>query len=102
MLQFDVCRNRGKSREVFPYFVVVQSREFVRAKRRVVIPLTTEVARYPEIAPTFEVEGRKVVADALLIFSIPLEKLGKVVTSFSDDTSAGLLLGAIDRVIAQR
>lgn len=102
MRQFDVCRNGGRTRDGFPYFVVIQSREFDRSKRRVVIPLTTEVARYPEIAPTFEVEGKQVVADALLIFSIPLDTLGEVVASLSDDTSAGHLLSAIDRVIARR
>jgi toxin CcdB len=102
MRQFDVCRNRGESRTAFPYFVVVQSGEFERARRRVVVPLTTEVSRYPEIAPAFEVEGTKVVADALLIFSIPVASLGPVVASLSDDRSAGMLIDAIDRVIARR
>src|SRR5690348_10486157 len=101
MRQFDVCRNHGKSRDGFPYFVVVQSGEFDRTTRRVVVPLTTEVSRYPDIAPVFEVEGRKLVADALLIFAIPLDKLGRVVGSLSDDTNAERLLGAIDRVLAR-
>jgi toxin CcdB len=101
MHQFDVCRNGGRTRDGFPYFVVMQSKEFDRGKRRVVIPLTTEVGRYPDIAPRFEVEFRRVVADALLIFSILLENLGEVVASLSDDTSAGHLLSAIGRVIAR-
>jgi toxin CcdB len=101
MAQFDVCRNRGRSREGFPYFVVVQSRAFDRTARRVVVPLTVEVAAYPPIAPAFDVEGRRVVADALLIFSMPREQLGAVVVSFADDERAALMIEAIDRVISR-
>jgi hypothetical protein len=53
-------------------------------------------------ATRLRLKADKVVADALLIFSIPVEKLGQVVVSLSDDTNAGLLIGAIDRVIARR
>lgn len=60
------------------------------------------MARYPEIAPSCEVEGRKVVADALLIFSILLDRLGRVVVSLADDAHAERVLGAVDRVIARR
>lgn len=60
-----------------------------------------ELTRYPEIAPIFEVEGRQVVADALLIFSIPTEKLGKVVASLADQASAERLINAIDRLIGR-
>jgi hypothetical protein len=101
MQQFDVCRRQAKSRDGFPYFVIVQSREFDRTGRRVVIPLTPELTRYPEIAPIFEVEGRQVVADALLIFSIPTEKLGKVMALLADQASAERLINAIDRLIGR-
>ena len=37
MAQFDVCRNRGRSRDAFPYFVVVQSRVFDATGRRVLL-----------------------------------------------------------------
>ena len=79
----------------------MQSREFDRTGRRVVIPLTPELTRYPEIAPIFEVEGRQVVADALLIFSIPTEKLGKVMALLADQASAERLINAIDRLIGR-
>ena len=101
MQQFDVCRSQAKSRDGFPYFVIVPSREFDRTGRRVVIPLMPELTRYPEIAPIFEVEGRQVVADALLIFSIPTEKLGKVEASLADQASAERLINAIGRLIGR-
>jgi toxin CcdB len=101
MRQFDVCRNRGRTRDGFPYFVVVQSEEFARSARRLVIPLTGEVARYPAIAPVFEVEGRKVVADALLTFAIPVERLGEVVASLGEEAEAERVLNALDRVLAR-
>lgn len=101
MPQFDVCRNPGQSRDGFPYFVVVQSSEFERTSRRLVVPLTHEVARYPAIAPIFAIEGRRVVADALLMFSIPRDKLGPVVGSLADDESAMSIINAIDRAISR-
>jgi hypothetical protein len=101
MAQFDVCRNPGLSRAAFPYFVVVQSRIFDRTARRVVVPLTVETAGYPEIAPRFEVEGRQVVADPLLIFALPRERLGNIVASFADDARSTPMIEAIDRVISR-
>lgn len=101
MAQFDVCRNLGKTRAGFPFFVVVQSGEFDRTDRRVVVPLTSQVAGYPPLAPAFVIDRKRVVADALLMFAIPRERLGEVVGSLADDESATALVGAIDRVISR-
>ncbi len=52
--------------------------EFDRSVRRLVVPLI-EVTGHLVLTPIFTIEGRQVVADALLMFSIPHEKLGPVV-----------------------
>jgi len=43
----------------------------------------------------------KVAADALLTFAIPVDKLGPVVASLSDDESVATITNAIDRVISR-
>jgi mRNA-degrading endonuclease toxin of MazEF toxin-antitoxin module len=101
MAQFDVCRNTGRSRGGFPYFVVVQSAEFDRTERRLVVPLTSQIAGYPKLAPVFVVERKRVVADALLMFAMPRDRLGEVVGSLADDASATAIVGAVDRVISR-
>lgn len=100
MRQFDVCANPGKSREGFPYLVIVQSDEFAATDRRIVVPLTPHRAGYPALAPVFDVAGKTLVADTLLIFAIPRDRLGPVVGSLAEDGLAERLLGAIDRVLA--
>ncbi len=101
MAQFDVCRNGGRSRTGFPYLVIVQSRIFDSTARRLVVPMTTEVAGYPPIAPAFDIEGRRVVADPLLMFATPRERLGPVVDSLADDARSGMMIDAIDLVISR-
>ena len=39
MAQFDVHRNKGALRESIPFVVLVQSAQFDRYRRRVVVPL---------------------------------------------------------------
>ncbi len=100
MAQFDVCRNLGQRRDGFPYLVVVQSGEFDRSVRRLVVPLI-EVTGHPVLTPIFTIEGRQVVADALLMFSLPREKLGPVVASLADDQAATAIIASIDQVISR-
>ncbi|WP_158743896.1 CcdB family protein [Acidisphaera sp. L21] len=98
--QFDVCSNLGQRRAVYPYFVVVQSNEFAAMKQRVVVPMTTMTALYPRsYAPHFQIAGIEVVADPLLMFSIPTEKLGERVLSLAEDDAVGIM-SAIDRVLS--
>jgi hypothetical protein len=40
-------------------------------------------------------------ADPLLMFAIPGNRLGEVVTSLADENNAFAIIGAIDRVIRQ-
>jgi hypothetical protein len=98
--QYDVCRNLGLRRTVYPYFIVVQSNEFAALKQRVVVPMTTMTEQYPRsYAPHFKIGGIEVVADPLLMFSIPVDKLGERVVSLTDD-DAQTLVSAIDRVLS--
>jgi hypothetical protein len=101
MAQFDVCRNSGRSRAGFPYLVIVQSRICDSTARRLVVPMTTEVAWYPAVAPAFDIEGRRVVADALLMFATPRDRLGPVIDSLADDARSGMMIGTIDLVISR-
>jgi hypothetical protein len=101
MKQFDICRNPGQSRDAFPYFVIIQSNEFATTSRRLVVPLTRHISGYPSIAPTFVVEEAKVIADALLLFAIPCDRLGSVIGSLADDESAETIINAVDRVISR-
>jgi toxin CcdB len=101
MAQFDVHRNRGPSREDFPYVVVVQSRRLDDYGRRVVVPLLrAERIRVtePNLNPSFVLEGQVVVLHPLEIQSAALERLGERVGSLVAEGDR--IIAAIDIVIA--
>jgi len=100
LAQFDVHRSTGRARAGYPYLVVVQSAKFDRtATTRLVIPLTPASPNYPAITPVFTIEERHVVLDPLLMFPIPVDRLGAFVTSLADDESASRIIAAIDQAI---
>jgi len=98
--QFDVHRSVGRTRDGYPYFVIVQSSVFEAAMTRLVVPLTRHVAGFPDNIARFTIEGRQVAADPLLMFPIPRDKLGECVASLADDDSAARLIAAINQVIS--
>lgn len=102
MAQFDVHRNIGPQQAAIPYVVVVQSRRFDLARRRVVIPLVLEStvpALEPTLNPKFDVEGKTVVLNPLHIVSIAVDRLGEHVGSLKTD--ADRVIGAIDLLITR-
>jgi hypothetical protein len=102
MRQFDICRNPGRTRDGFPYFLIVQSNEFEALPRRLVVPLAARPDRYPEIAPKVAVRGKPHVADALLLFSLAADRLGPVVGRLEDEAAQDRVLDATRRVVARR
>ena len=91
MEQFDVHRNKGALRESIPFVVLVQSAQFDRYRRRVVVPLvrlTVLPADTPtagsRLNPTFIVEGLEVVLHPLDMVSVSLEQLGARVGSLAN------------------
>lgn len=95
MAQFDVHRNRGRSRESIPFVVIVQSSLFDDYRRRVVVPLVekSRAGRItnPRLNPTFRIKGTSVFLHPLEIVPVGRNQLGEVV---------GSLLAESDRVIA--
>lgn len=80
MAQFDVYRNRhSDSREVIPYFLLLQHDLIDTRMLRVVAPLV--LASHVEVPikrlnPVFEIEGRKFVLSTLEIAGISTTHLG--------------------------
>ncbi len=102
MAQFDVHRNMGPQKAIIPYVVVVQSRRFDRAGRRVVIPMVLEsVVQHtePRLNPGFEIEGTRVVLNPLQMVSVAVERLGDLVGSLKGDGDR--VIGAIDLLITR-
>lgn len=102
MAQFDVHRNTGAQRAVIPYVVVVQSRRFDGARRRVVIPLvlaSTVPSPEPRLNPAFDIEGTKVVLNPLHMVSMAVDRLGDLVVSLKDDGDR--VIAAIDLLITR-
>ncbi|WP_077002874.1 CcdB family protein [Variovorax sp. KK3] len=91
MAQFDLHLNKGAQKQAIPYVVIVQSSQFDRYRRRVVVPLFLRSA-LPERAPlagtrmnpVFKVEGVDVVLHPLDTVSVAVEQLGKRVGSLAD------------------
>jgi toxin CcdB len=103
MAQFDVHRNSGKYRDTIPFVVVVQSAQFDNYRRRVVVPLVRATAigrvRFTGFNPTFKIRGTSVVLHPLEIVSIPVDQLGEMVGSLSDDSQ--LIIAALDELLTR-
>lgn len=102
MPQFDVHSNTGAQKAVIPFVVVVQSRRFDAASRRVVIPLMLQSAlssHDTRFHPVFEVEGKTVVLNPLHIASIPVQRLGERVGSLKSE--ANRIIAALDLLITR-
>jgi toxin CcdB len=103
MAQFDVHRNSGKHKDTIPFVVVVQSAQFDNYRRRVVVPLVRATAigkvSYAAFNPTFKIRGASVVLHPLEIVSIPVDQLGDLVDSLSDDSQ--LIVAALDELLTR-
>jgi toxin CcdB len=103
MAQFDVHRNSGKHKDTIPFVVVVQSAQFDKYRRRVVVPLVRTAAigkvNYAAFNPTFKVRGSSVVLHPLEIVSIPVDQLGEMVGSLSGDSQS--IVSALDELLTR-
>jgi len=103
MAQFDVHRNTGTHKDTIPFVVVVQSAQFDNYRRTVVVPLVRATAigkvNYAAFNPTFKIRGTSVVLHPLEIVSIPVDQLGEVVASLSDDSQ--LIAAALDELLTR-
>ena len=103
MAQFDVHRNSGKHRDTIPFVVVVQSAQFDSYRRRVVVPLVRSTAIgkicFAAFNPTFKIRGIAVVLHPLEIVSAPVDQLGEVVESLSDESQ--LIVAALDELLTR-
>lgn len=106
MPQFDVHRNKGALRESIPFVVLVQSAQFDRYRRRVVVPLVRRSA-LPASTPTvggrmnpwFTVEGIDVVLHPLDMVSVPLDQLGEHIGSLADQGQ--IIADALDELLTR-
>lgn len=103
MAQFDVHRNRGLSRDRFPFVVIVQSALYDEYNRRVVVPLSKktyfEKVGASRLNPTFIIDAMPVVLHPLEIASLPADKLGKLVQSLAEE--ADRIIGALDELLTR-
>lgn len=91
MAQFDVHRNKGLLRESIPFVVLVQSSQFDRYRRRIVVPLVIRNS-LPRDTPTagsrmnpeVTMEGVRLVLHPLDMVSVALDQLGEHVGSLAD------------------
>lgn len=106
MPQFDVHRNKGALRESIPFVVLVQSGQFDRYRRRVVVPLVRRSA-LPASTPTvggrmnpaFNVNGIDVVLHPLDMVSVPLDQLGEHIGSLADQGQ--MIADALDELLTR-
>jgi toxin CcdB len=91
MAQFDIHRNKGPRREAIPFVVLVQSSQFDRYRRRVVVPLVRRSVLPGNTAtvgarmnPTFSVDGMELVLHPLDMVSVATDQLGEFVGSLSE------------------
>lgn len=106
MAQFDVHRNKGALRESIPFVVLVQSAQFDRYRRRVVVPLVRQTV-LPHDTPTvgsrmnpvFLVDGIRVVLHPLDMVSVALDQLGVMVGSLEQEGQ--IIADALDELLTR-
>ena len=91
MPQFDVHRNRGRQSASIPFVVVVQSAQFDRYRRRVVVPLVLRSALPAGVQiagtrmnPIFVLDGADLVLHPLDTVSVAMDELGPCVGSLAE------------------
>jgi len=106
MAQFDIHPNKGPLRDAIPYVVVVQSAQFDRYRRRVVVPLVRQavLARYaPTVGarmnPVFVIKGVRVVLHPLDMVSVALDRLGDAVGSLAQQGQ--IVTDALDELLTR-
>ncbi len=106
MAQFDVHRNKGALRESIPFVVVVQSAQFDRYRRRVVVPLVLQTLlpqSTPTVGgrmnPTFVFDGIRVVLHPLDMVSVAVDQLGEVVGSLAHEGQ--IMADALDELLTR-
>lgn len=106
MAQFDVHRNKGALRDSIPFVVVVQSAQFDRYRRRVVVPLVRQTL-LPRDTPTvgarlnpaFVIDGVRVVLHPLDIVSVAVDQLGEVIGSLEQEGQ--VIADALDELLTR-
>lgn len=106
MAQFDVHRNKGALRDSIPFVVVVQSAQFDRYRRRVVVPLVLQTLlprSTPTVGgrmnPTFVIDGVRCVLHPLDMVSVALDELGEVVGSLAQEGQT--IAAALDELLSR-
>lgn len=106
MAQFDVLRNKGPLRDSIPFVVIVQSAQFDRYRRRVVVPLVRRSAlpastpsAGTRMNPVFRVEAVDVVLHPLDMVSVALDQLGELVGSLA--TQGQAITDALDELLTR-
>ena len=106
MAQFDVHRNKGVLRESIPFVVLVQSAQFDRYRRRVVVPLVRQTL-LPRDTPTvggrmnpvFVIDGVRVVLHPLDLVSVAVDQLGELVGSLEQEGQ--IIADALDELLTR-
>ncbi len=106
MAQFDVHRNLGALRDSIPFVVLVQSAQFDRYRRRVVVPLvrrTALPANTPTVGsrmnPAFTLQGIPVVLHPLDMVSVAVDQLGEHIGSLAEQGQ--VITDALDELLTR-
>ena len=106
MAQFDIHRNKGPRSEAIPFVVLVQSSQFDRYRRRVVVPLVRRSVLPgntgmvgSRMNPKFFVEGIELVLHPLDMVSVALDQLGECIGSLSEQGQ--MITDALDELFTR-
>ena len=104
MAQFDVHRNLGANKVPIPFVVIVQSSQFDRYRRRVVVPLMRRSVLSisastvgSRMNPVFKVQSIEVVLNPLEMASVATENLGAKVGTLTQHRDK--IVDALDEML---
>jgi toxin CcdB len=106
MAQYDVHRNKGPLKASIPCVVVIQSSQFDRYRRRVVVPLVRRSALpgdTPTVGsrmnPVFRIHGVDVVLHPLDTVSVAVDQLGSKAGSLAEQGQC--IADALDELLTR-
>lgn len=102
MAQFDVHRYTGKSRDLYPFVMIVQSSDFDAGPKKVVVPLV-EKSKFgkidnPTLNPALVIEGVELVFQPLEIAAMDKKSLGSYSGSASSESTK--LVDSLDELFS--
>lgn len=99
MAQFTVYKNSGKNKNVYPFFIDVQSDLLSHLSTRIVMPVALKTqgnSQINQITPVFLIEGREYVVISQMVTTVSANMLKEEATVVQAEYLRNKIVSAVD------